>query len=162
MFVLKIGEYDVIFDSEEDYLKIRNMTVRKQSKIGIHVDIHFNGAKYARTSINRKEYRVHHLIVGFPPKGMHVDHINGNTLDNRRSNLRIVKASVNMQNKKQLNNELPRWVARTSSGKFSANVRMSLGSFDTPEEAHKIAYAFMKNVFPDLLIPEIDRNRDEQ
>lgn len=41
--------------------------------------------------------RLHRLIVA-APSGTEVDHINGDTLDNRRGNLRITTRSQNMQN----------------------------------------------------------------
>ena len=42
---------------------------------------------------------IHRLVMG-NPKGMQVDHINGDTLDNRKENLRVCTRSQNMQNKK--------------------------------------------------------------
>lgn len=42
---------------------------------------------------------IHRLVMG-NPKGMQVDHINGDTLDNRKENLRVCTQSQNMQNKK--------------------------------------------------------------
>ncbi len=44
---------------------------------------------YASTTIERRVFRMHRLIVGAAPSQI-VDHINGNTLDNRRVNLRFV------------------------------------------------------------------------
>lgn len=41
-----------------------------------------------------------HRLLAQPPKGMEVDHINGNRLDNRRENLRVVKRSLGNQNLK--------------------------------------------------------------
>lgn len=42
---------------------------------------------------------LHHSIMGFPLKGKQIDHINGDTLDNRRENLRIVSVRENASNK---------------------------------------------------------------
>ena len=41
-----------------------------------------------------------HRVIMDPPKGMDIDHINGDTLDNRKENLRICTRSQNAQNKK--------------------------------------------------------------
>lgn len=43
--------------------------------------------------------RMHRLIMDCP-KGMEVDHINGNTLDNRKCNLRICSHADNQKNMK--------------------------------------------------------------
>ena len=43
---------------------------------------------------------MHGLIMGVPKKPFVVDHINHDTLDNRRSNLRIVTYSENCKNRK--------------------------------------------------------------
>lgn len=44
---------------------------------------------------------MHREIIGNIPPGMVVDHTNGNTLDNRRSNLRVVTRSQNYANQHQ-------------------------------------------------------------
>ena len=52
------------------------------------------------TRINKKYHtiRMHRIIIDCPDN-MQVDHINGNRLDNRKCNLRIVTALQNAQNK---------------------------------------------------------------
>lgn len=48
---------------------------------------------------NKKKYFMHRVIIGATPgDGVVVDHINGNTLDNRRSNLRVCCHKDNMKN----------------------------------------------------------------
>ena len=52
---------------------------------------------YARAHIDGRHTYAHHLVIGAPPTGYVVDHINGDGLDNRRSNLRFVTHAENMQ-----------------------------------------------------------------
>jgi len=48
----------------------------------------------------RGTMRMHTLILGKVPDGLQVDHINRDTLDNRRGNLRLCTVSQNAQNRK--------------------------------------------------------------
>jgi len=43
---------------------------------------------------------MHHMVVGFPLNRKNIDHLNGDGLDNRRVNLRIVPHRENMGNTK--------------------------------------------------------------
>lgn len=45
----------------------------------------------------KRSIAMHRMILGFPSK--EVDHVNGNSLDNRRVNLRIAGRSGNMRNR---------------------------------------------------------------
>lgn len=64
--------------------------------------LHSNG--YAVTNFikgngKRTLMRLHHCIVGYPLNKKQVDHINGNKLDNRLTNLRIVTCRENNQSR---------------------------------------------------------------
>jgi hypothetical protein len=58
-----------------------------------------DGLGYATSKSNGRRIKLSRVIMG-EPKGMIVDHINHNTLDNREANLRICTRSQNMMNRK--------------------------------------------------------------
>jgi hypothetical protein len=63
-----------------------------------------NGYAYFSTWANgRSNPRTLHGYLMQPPKGAHVDHINGDKLDNRRANLRVVSPQRNQINRKRVN-----------------------------------------------------------
>jgi len=55
-----------------------------------------NCSGYARTSTDGKTTKMHRMLMK-PPKDKVIDHINHNTLDNRKKNLRIVTNTVNLK-----------------------------------------------------------------
>lgn len=87
------------------------------------------------------------------PKGLQVDHKNGNTLDCRRSNLRICTNAQNNQNKKKHRDNISgykgvsffRWGNRSKRWKaniFAHGKHYRMGYFHTAKEAAK-AYDIM-------------------
>ena len=88
---------------------------------------------YAISSIRGKRTRMHHLILGKPKNGMVVDHINGDRLDNRLSNLRFVTMQQNGFNTKAVG-------VRQRGDSWEANVCVMYrkhfkGGFKTKEKA---------------------------
>lgn len=85
---------------------------------------------------------IHRYLLDFP-EGYDVDHINGNKLDNRRSNLRICTHQENMFNQRIKSNNSTgfKGVSKNkATGRYEAYVHHSgkkhyLGLFDTPQEA---------------------------
>jgi len=53
---------------------------------------------YVRSTQCKERFYLHRLILGFP-KDKVIDHINGNTLDNRESNLRACLTRENSRNR---------------------------------------------------------------
>ena len=84
-----------------------------------------------------------HRLITNAPKGMYVDHISGNTLDNRQSNLRVVKNSTNLRNGRLRPNNTSGMTGvwwNTSKNRWVAEIKvnykkMYLGSFKTSDEA---------------------------
>ena len=90
---------------------------------------------------NRPEYAALHRLLVDAPLGFHVDHANGNPLDNRRCNLRIVTPRQNSWNRRPRKNAASRFKGVTQRrGKWRARitihgVRKELGQFDREEDA---------------------------
>lgn len=108
--------HTVILDSEFD----SKMNIDKSGYVRIYKD-------------GKKQY-LHRYLTG-APKGMVVDHINGNKLDNRLSNLRVCTQQQNSFNReaKGVFKIGSRYQARIMvDGKF-----LHIGMYDTEEEAQQ-------------------------
>jgi hypothetical protein len=88
--------------------------------------------------ISRGE-RLHRFIMK-PAPGEVVDHANGETLDNRRSNLRVCLQARNTTNHRPYKNLKYIGVCRAGRGRYRATFKnqtlyKNLGVFDTAEQA---------------------------
>jgi len=98
--------------------------------------------KYVYTQVDKKTMYLHRLILNAPNE-LEVDHINGNSLDNRTSNLRFATRSLNEANKGKPAHNTSGYKGVSyykATGKYSAYIEVNqkkkhLGYFKTAEEA---------------------------
>lgn len=134
---IKLTKNKVALVDEEDYSLV------------IHYNWYYHQG-YARTNItiNKTIIRIYmHRLILNVPKGLFTDHINKNTLDNRKKNLRIVTMTQNNWNlnRKGLSKyrgvswdkNRNKWIAKISIN----NKTLNLGRYKTEQEA---AYAYNK------------------
>lgn len=100
----------------------------------------FEHERYACARVNKKMTKMHRLIVDCPDNYV-VDHINRNTLDNRKANLRVTTQCVNTINRgaSPLSSTGVKGVYKEGK-KYRADIsvkkkRLYLGIFNTFEEA---------------------------
>ncbi len=109
-----------------------------------------NGKKYyvvrdVKTDPGKTKLLSLHREITDAPKGLVVDHRNGDTLDNRRANLRLATQSQNMQNVPKKENTSSRFMGVyfiKSAGKWGGQIRVKgkdkwLGSFKNEIDAAK-------------------------
>lgn len=86
--------------AKQGYAIISADDVPKAENNNWRLDSHGYAIKSIRVGGKTKNIPLHHLVYKKPDKGMVIDHINRNKLDNRRENLREVSWSVNSANRK--------------------------------------------------------------
>ena len=82
-----------------------------------------------------------HFVSGYT-EGYVVDHKDRNPANNNASNLRWVTQRENCWNQKERKNKSGHKYVRQVGKKFQATVAVSIGLFDTAEEAHEKALEF--------------------
>lgn len=134
--VLDIKGYKVVVDDEDaDRVRAYSWWLSSAPEIDGHV-ICFSA------KIGKKIMKLHRFIMG-DPKGLLVDHEDGDRLNNRKSNLRVCTVRENNMNRKmtKLNRSGYRGVSYSKSrGKWRATISLDgrmlhLGYFDKPEVA---------------------------
>jgi hypothetical protein len=139
---------------------------------------HYNGQKYypvRKVKIDGKSREIYlHREIMDAPKGVHVDHINGNSLDCRRENMRFATPSQNAMNRRMRSDNKTGvvGVSQTRSGKYLACYSIKgrlkrLGLFSTLEEAKAAREAAEAKYYgeyarsKDLLVEQLPEPRPE-
>ena len=143
----------ISYKGEIKEVKISIEDIPKVSLIKWHIHRHKSSKRESVMGLERNNYknRKHFLLSRFLlncPDDKEVDHINHDTLDNRRENLRIVTKFENQQNKRT-SGKYVGVVWDKSRNKWKATVeykkkRFNLGRFKTEEEAARVRIQFIK------------------
>ncbi len=129
----EINEYILV--SEEDY----NNVIKYKWRLYITKD----GYKSITGKVNRIDIRLSHFLLGKPQCGNVIDHIDNNSLNFQRNNLREITYSENSQNKKKTSIETSSkyigvYCPKNSKNKNKWSVRCSginLGYFENEIDA---------------------------
>lgn len=112
-------------------------------------------AGYPATGLNGKTQYLHRLLLNASP-GSIIDHINGDKLDARRSNLRFVTHAENLQNQKLRTDSktgirgvcFESWTQRYLAQIVVNGRRVKKARFDTLEEAESAVKAWRAEFMP--------------
>lgn len=146
----KLGEGKVMLVDEEDF----EMVSRYKWYLSTSKNKSFFYAKcYLNVNGKVKNVYAHRMIVN-APIGMIVDHKNHNGIDNRKSNLRVCTVRDNARNRFGLKTNksgmkgVHKVVRKKDGVKYVSAI--TLGTFDTPEEAQAAYIKAAKMIFGDF------------
>lgn len=118
--------------------KWNDIVIRLNNKGYLIFNLTINN-KYTTTSYHRLVYKFHHPDWNIEDSSTNncIDHINGNRLDNRIANLRVVTHQEN-----QWNQTKAKGYYKRPNGKYQAYIRLNdnsiiIGTYDTEQEAHQ-------------------------
>jgi hypothetical protein len=141
--------YSAIIDDEDfERLAQYNWFVLKTVLV---TSVHLSAGRWVIGSKPRKCIRVHYDVLNIRPiRGLVIDHINRNSLDNRKENLQISNKRQNFMNSNHADNAsgVRYEKARCTWKAFAPSVygkAVYLGSFKTREQAVEVRRAYMAN-----------------
>jgi len=150
------GKFAIVDDKDYDWLNQWKWHAAKHPPGGYY---------YARRQTSRKNKKrwlisMHRQIMNVL-SGMQIDHINHNSLDNRRCNLRICNQSQNNQNRSKAKNEKSSQYKgvsqRSGKKKWRAHIQLNkeplgIGSFDNEIEAARAYDNKAKELFGEFAL----------
>lgn len=140
------GKFALVDDEDFEYLNQWKWCAHRRGKSEVFDVVRTHGKRP-----NRYTLLMSRVIVEVP-NGMEIDHINQNTLDNRKSNLRICNRRQNARNKKKvllngksaskykgvtLDKRVMRWQAKIVILKKGKSKHVHLGMFGNEIDAAK-------------------------
>lgn len=136
MKTIKLKDGYIVQIDDEDFERI--------SKFKLYISIS-GKTQYVRGYGNKKQFRLHRLILNITDPKISVDHIDGNGLNNQKSNLRACSHKQNSRNKRLNRNTSTGYKGVSLAkrkNKFRAYIKtesrqLHLGHFNTAEEAAK-------------------------
>lgn len=158
----KIGNDAIVDDDVYEELLQYNWYA---SRMGIR------DAWYPAMCIKRKKFYLHKYICKITDPTLECDHINGNTFDARKENLKAVTRSQNQLNRKKSRGQFKyKGLSYSTSGYLRASIKINgkeieLGIFYTEEDAaHAYDAAVLKyypNIKENLNFPDTDYSKFE-
>lgn len=144
-------------DTAEALIDLETLERMKNEIFQLYIFRNSVNKPYLMASIQGAKIMLSRYILRLINSPLVVDHINGDTLDNRSVNLKAVTQQDNLRNRKQSKNKYglrgvhPAGGAYKKKGmeKYQANI--NLGTFDTPEEAHKVYKEAYEKLFPGMM-----------
>lgn len=148
----KYGLVDVLVDDEYDYL-------RDMYYWYIWGSPRHHGLYVLGEDKNKKQHRLHRVIAN-ASKGQIVDHINGNPLDNRLSNLRITDSTGNNRNARKRKNSTSKYkgVSKKANGTWTVQIQIAKdkylfeGGFRSEVEAAERYNTLAKKYFKEFAV----------
>lgn len=154
----KYGQKIVLLD-DEDFEKVK----KEKYSLSVTFDKTINNFYVAFTAKPQSSSsRLLHRYLLNPPKGMTVDHINRNPLDNRRCNLRICTQFENNQNQSHNKSGKVGVSYNKRINKYIAYIKVNrkhitLGEFKNFKDAVKCRIQAEEKYFPNSKVVRFDR-----